>query len=60
MARFAGKPELEAKLKDAVRAQQSSSDASSTAVAAAQILERVVFGASILVKLRSHKLSQCY
>lgn len=50
VARYAGKPELVSKVKDAVRAQQATSDVISLSAAFAQILERVVLGCSVLVR----------
>ena len=49
VARYAGKMELDLKLKDAVKAQQTNLDAIQLSLATAKILERIVLGSSIFV-----------
>ena len=50
VARYAGKIELDLKLRDAVRAQQTNLDATQLSLATAKILERIVLGSSIFVR----------
>lgn len=49
VARYAGKKELSMKLRDAVRAHQSTNEAFTLSAALAAILERVVLGTSLMV-----------
>lgn len=51
VARYAGKLELDLKLRDAVRAHQSNLDAIQLSLAMAKILERIILGSSIFVRL---------
>lgn len=67
VARYAGKFELTIKVRDAVRAHQSSADSINLGIAMAKILERVVLGCTILVSSLykgifcfSHARPDCY
>lgn len=54
VARYAGKPEIAVKVRDAVRTHQSGQEVVALSVAMARILERVVLGCTILVCSSDH------